>query len=427
MASLLETRACCANLAFSVSQICPLFYCVAGQLLQRYAIISDTCSACSLSYCFYSNWMKCLFLVLDFGKIPPSSAIDRPVRLVFFFFFAVHFWLMWLKLRSNLQCKKYSKRPFERAEVIFFRLVLNYQEVLGHSNFKLMWVFQLEYTQSQLFSTGEICVCVCARAPALWWVSATTRCPLAAGSRWTWWSWSTTAPRPPSTAAGTSTPLPSTRTAASRSPATGGPSLCHARPKIQPTSGGWSLKTFRYPFSFASPLLVLPAGGTLSGADPLPSYPPNTQIQGFNVSEGRFSYASDCAGFFSPGIWMGLITSLLMVFVLTYGLHMIMQLHTMDRFDDPKGPAISVPQTEWPPSIPSGSPQPLHSTSCSDGGVMRVSLLPGERFVFSMCVGSWITQFVRVSGYNGNSSITSQFEKNSQSLFRHDKMEIRGV
>ncbi|XP_006810623.2 V-type proton ATPase subunit S1-like, partial [Neolamprologus brichardi] len=69
-------------------------------------------------------------------------------------------------------------------------------------------------------------------------------------------------------------------------------------------------------------------------------------IQGFNVSGGEFSYASDCAGFFSPGIWMGLITSLLMVLVLTYGLHMIMQLRTMDRFDDPKGPAISVPQTE---------------------------------------------------------------------------------
>uniref|UniRef100_I3KC00 ATPase H+ transporting accessory protein 1a n=1 Tax=Oreochromis niloticus TaxID=8128 RepID=I3KC00_ORENI len=70
------------------------------------------------------------------------------------------------------------------------------------------------------------------------------------------------------------------------------------------------------------------------------------QIQGFNVGGGEFSYASDCAGFFSPGIWMGLITSLLMVLVLTYGLHMIMQLRTMDRFDDPKGPAISVPQTE---------------------------------------------------------------------------------
>ncbi|KAG5281827.1 hypothetical protein AALO_G00049240 [Alosa alosa] len=69
------------------------------------------------------------------------------------------------------------------------------------------------------------------------------------------------------------------------------------------------------------------------------------QIQGFNVT-GNFSYASDCAGFFTPGIWMGLLTSLLMVLILTYGLHMIMQLRTMDRFQDPKGPSISVPLSE---------------------------------------------------------------------------------
>ncbi|KAG5836387.1 hypothetical protein ANANG_G00254100 [Anguilla anguilla] len=70
------------------------------------------------------------------------------------------------------------------------------------------------------------------------------------------------------------------------------------------------------------------------------------QIQGFGVMGQDFSYASDCAGFFTPGIWMGLLTSLLMVLILTYGLHMITQLRTMDRFDDPKGPAISVPQNE---------------------------------------------------------------------------------
>ncbi|KAJ6655326.1 hypothetical protein lerEdw1_005518, partial [Lerista edwardsae] len=72
----------------------------------------------------------------------------------------------------------------------------------------------------------------------------------------------------------------------------------------------------------------------------------NFQIQGFNVTGKRFSYASDCAGFFSPGIWMGLLTSLLLVAIFTYGLHMVMSLKTMDRFDDPKGPTISVPQTE---------------------------------------------------------------------------------
>ncbi|XP_072222507.1 V-type proton ATPase subunit S1-like [Leuresthes tenuis] len=71
------------------------------------------------------------------------------------------------------------------------------------------------------------------------------------------------------------------------------------------------------------------------------------QIQGFGLANGtNFSYASDCAGFFTPGIWMGLLTSLLVLTVLVYGLHMIMQLNTMDRFDDPKGPSISVPQSE---------------------------------------------------------------------------------
>uniref|UniRef100_A0A1A7WVF9 Uncharacterized protein n=1 Tax=Iconisemion striatum TaxID=60296 RepID=A0A1A7WVF9_9TELE len=71
------------------------------------------------------------------------------------------------------------------------------------------------------------------------------------------------------------------------------------------------------------------------------------QIQGFGLANTPdFSYASDCAGFFTPAIWMGLVTSLLMLLIFVYGLHMIMQLNTMDRFDDPKGPSISVPQTE---------------------------------------------------------------------------------
>ncbi|XP_041860341.1 V-type proton ATPase subunit S1-like [Melanotaenia boesemani] len=71
------------------------------------------------------------------------------------------------------------------------------------------------------------------------------------------------------------------------------------------------------------------------------------QIQGFGLANGtNFSYASDCASFFTAGIWMGLLTALLMTLIFVYGLHMILQLNTMDRFDDPKGPSISVPQSE---------------------------------------------------------------------------------
>ncbi|XP_013811936.1 V-type proton ATPase subunit S1 isoform X2 [Apteryx mantelli] len=70
------------------------------------------------------------------------------------------------------------------------------------------------------------------------------------------------------------------------------------------------------------------------------------QIQGFNIENSQFSYASDCTSFFTPGIWMGLVTSVVLLWILAYGIHMIMQLTTNSRFDDPKGPALSVPQTE---------------------------------------------------------------------------------
>ncbi|NWI99186.1 VAS1 ATPase, partial [Crypturellus undulatus] len=70
------------------------------------------------------------------------------------------------------------------------------------------------------------------------------------------------------------------------------------------------------------------------------------QLQGFNIENNQFSYASDCTSFFTPAIWMGLVTSVILLWILAYGIHMIMQLTTNSRFDDPKGPALSVPQTE---------------------------------------------------------------------------------
>ncbi|XP_044299695.1 V-type proton ATPase subunit S1 [Varanus komodoensis] len=104
-----------------------------------------------------------------------------------------------------------------------------------------------------------------------------------------------------------------------------------------------------YSFSCAH-VSSLPASGAIlvpsSNASHWKVLITNFQIQSYNVTGERFSYASDCSGFFSPGIWMGLLTSLLLVAIFTYGLHMVMSLKTMDRFDDPKGPTISVPQTE---------------------------------------------------------------------------------
>ncbi|XP_039945328.1 V-type proton ATPase subunit S1-like protein isoform X2 [Hirundo rustica] len=55
------------------------------------------------------------------------------------------------------------------------------------------------------------------------------------------------------------------------------------------------------------------------------------QIQGFNVQEGHFAYARDCASFFSPAILMGLVMSLILLLVLAYALHMLIHLKSLDR------------------------------------------------------------------------------------------------
>ncbi|KAJ6654112.1 hypothetical protein lerEdw1_007476 [Lerista edwardsae] len=70
------------------------------------------------------------------------------------------------------------------------------------------------------------------------------------------------------------------------------------------------------------------------------------QIQAFSAGNGTFSYASDCTTFFTPAIWMALVSSLILLWILTYGIHMVVHLTTNGRFDDPKDAALSVPQTE---------------------------------------------------------------------------------
>ncbi|XP_023180442.1 V-type proton ATPase subunit S1-like isoform X2 [Xiphophorus maculatus] len=68
------------------------------------------------------------------------------------------------------------------------------------------------------------------------------------------------------------------------------------------------------------------------------------QIQAFNISEGRFSPASDCTTVLTPAILMGLITSLILLLVLAYALHMVVHLKHIEHDDDQK-PDIYFPQS----------------------------------------------------------------------------------
>lgn len=62
----------------------------------------------------------------------------------------------------------------------------------------------------------------------------------------------------------------------------------------------------------------------------------SSQIQAFNVQSSKFASASDCATFFTPAILMGLITSLILLLVLAYALHMVVHLKHIDRYEEHK-------------------------------------------------------------------------------------------
>ncbi|XP_047195381.1 ATPase H+ transporting accessory protein 1 like a [Hippoglossus stenolepis] len=72
------------------------------------------------------------------------------------------------------------------------------------------------------------------------------------------------------------------------------------------------------------------------------------QIQAFNVTSGKFSPASDCATFLTPAILMGLVTSLILLLVLAYALHMVIHLKHIEHDDEHKAD-VYYPQTPEQP------------------------------------------------------------------------------
>jgi V-type H+-transporting ATPase S1 subunit len=72
---------------------------------------------------------------------------------------------------------------------------------------------------------------------------------------------------------------------------------------------------------------------------------PGFQIQPF-VPNATFGDAYNCVGFTSVPIWSGLFVTFILLLIITFGLTMMMDIKTMDRFDDPKGKTITISATE---------------------------------------------------------------------------------
>ncbi|XP_041988746.1 V-type proton ATPase subunit S1 [Aricia agestis] len=55
-----------------------------------------------------------------------------------------------------------------------------------------------------------------------------------------------------------------------------------------------------------------------------------------------FGESLNCIGFFSVPIWAGLFVTFILLSITFYGIMMMMDIRTMDRFDDPKGKTITI-------------------------------------------------------------------------------------
>lgn len=72
----------------------------------------------------------------------------------------------------------------------------------------------------------------------------------------------------------------------------------------------------------------------------------NFQAQPYMEKAKTFGDAYNCELFFTPPIWSGLFVTSILAFIMMWGLAMIMDIRTMDQFDDPKGKTITINVSE---------------------------------------------------------------------------------
>ncbi|XP_012220446.1 uncharacterized protein [Linepithema humile] len=69
------------------------------------------------------------------------------------------------------------------------------------------------------------------------------------------------------------------------------------------------------------------------------------QVQ-VDAKNAVFDDAYDCVGFTSIPIWTGIFVTAILALIMIWALTMIMDIRTMDRFDDPKGKTITISAAE---------------------------------------------------------------------------------
>ncbi|KAK3579076.1 hypothetical protein CHS0354_029936 [Potamilus streckersoni] len=100
--------------------------------------------------------------------------------------------------------------------------------------------------------------------------------------------------------------------------------------------------TFSYHCSSAGPYATYKQNNTSPNNLTVEMYITGFQVQAFNITMYKFGDGWDCIGFFTTGIWMGIFSAVILLMILFFGVNMIANIKTFDRFDDPKGKTITV-------------------------------------------------------------------------------------
>ncbi|KAJ8671461.1 hypothetical protein QAD02_002720 [Eretmocerus hayati] len=69
----------------------------------------------------------------------------------------------------------------------------------------------------------------------------------------------------------------------------------------------------------------------------------NLQLQ---MDTDSFGKVIDCTGFMSIPIWTGIFVTIILAVIVIWGLTMIVDIRTMDHFDDPKSKTIAISAQE---------------------------------------------------------------------------------
>ncbi|KAL0110824.1 hypothetical protein PUN28_014046 [Cardiocondyla obscurior] len=114
-------------------------------------------------------------------------------------------------------------------------------------------------------------------------------------------------------------------------------------PDLKPSTDFLTRRDITFPYNFSYHCSIK----TVFANKQTDSYLSITDMQvQIDHKNATFNDAYDCVGFTSIPIWTGIFVTAILGLIMIWALTMIMDIRTMDRFDDPKGKTITISSAE---------------------------------------------------------------------------------